>query len=82
VDRHWITEHVRQAIGWLSEHKEQIKETIRVTGEWIDKLGGLKGVLIATGLFMVGPFLVGILSFTAAVVRLAWAFSVTLVVLT
>jgi hypothetical protein len=63
----WITEHVKQAISWLREHKEQIKDTIRVTGEWIDKLGGLKGVLIATGLLMVGPFVVGILSFTAAV---------------
>jgi hypothetical protein len=74
----WITEHVKAAIGWLRAHKEQIKAAIRVTGEWIDKLGGLNFVLLTLAAVTVGPFLLGILSFTA-VLRLAWAFSVTLV---
>ena len=63
----------------MRAHKEQIKETIRITGEWIDRLGGLKFVLLTAAAVMAGPFVLGVATLTAAVLRLAWAFSVTLV---
>lgn len=71
-----IADYVRQIGAWIksvnwAQVGHDIMDVFRAIGKVVNALGGMKGVLIATGVVMSAKFLVPVVSITSSISKLA-----------